>query len=77
MRLAPLLAASVVAVGLTAAASAPQAATLAPLKGINTNQSLATTVGWGRYCWRWRHICARRWGWGTWRHRRCMINHGC
>ncbi|MBS0232444.1 MAG: glycosyl hydrolase family 5 [Proteobacteria bacterium] len=77
MRLAPLLAASVVAIGLTAAASTPQAATLAPLKGVGTNQSLVTKAGYGRYCWRWRHICARRWGWGNWRHRRCMINHGC
>lgn len=77
MRLATLLAASVVAVGLTAVASTSQAATFAPLKGIETNQSLATTVDYRRYCWRWRHICADRWGWGGPRFRRCMWRHGC
>lgn len=77
MRLAPLLAASVVAIGLSAAVSSPQAATLAPLKGIEVNQSLATPVGYYRHCVRWRHICARRWGWGGWRFRRCMVRHGC
>ncbi|CCB63601.1 hypothetical protein [Hyphomicrobium sp. MC1] len=79
MRLAPFLAASVVAIGLTAAASAPQAATFAPapLKGIEANQSLAAPVAWRRYCWRWRNICSRRWGWGGPRFRRCMWRHGC
>lgn len=77
MRLAPLLAASVVAIGLTAAATGSQAAPLTPLKGLETNQSLATTVDYRRYCWRWRNICANRWGWGGWRFRRCMVRHGC
>ena len=77
MRIASLLAVSVVAIGLTAASASSQAATLEPLKGIATSRSLITTVDYRRYCWRWRHICSRRWGWGNWRHRRCMINHGC
>ncbi|CAA2137004.1 hypothetical protein HYPP_00251 [Hyphomicrobium sp. ghe19] len=77
MRIAPLLAASVVAIGLSAAGTSSQAAQLAPLKGIEASQSLATPVGVGRYCWRWRNICANRWGWGGPRFRRCMWRHGC
>ncbi len=77
MRLAPLLAASVVAVGLSAAATSSQAAQLAPIKGLEAHQSLVTQVDYRRYCWRWRHICADRWGWGGWRFRRCMVRHGC
>lgn len=77
MRLAPLLAASVVAIGLSVVATSSQAAPLTPLKGLETNQSLATTVDFRRYCWRWRNICSNRWGWGGWRFRRCMVRHGC
>ena len=60
MRLASLLAASVVAIGVSAAATSSQGAQLAPLKGLEANQSLATPVAYGRYCWRWRSICADR-----------------
>jgi hypothetical protein len=28
-------------------------------------------------CMKWRHICGDRWGYGTWKQRRCLINHGC
>ena len=77
MRIAPLLAASVVAIGLSAASSGSEAAPLAPLKGLETNQSLATQVDYRRFCWRWRRICADRWGWGGPRFRRCMWRHGC
>jgi hypothetical protein len=28
-------------------------------------------------CHFWRNECADRWGWGTWRYRRCVRNHGC
>jgi hypothetical protein len=28
-------------------------------------------------CRAWRHECADRWGWGTWRFQRCMARHGC
>ena len=35
----------------------------------------------GRYggggCYRWRHICADRWGWGGPGFRRCLWRHGC
>lgn len=77
MRLAPVLAASVVAIGLSLTATTSEAAQLTPLNGIETNQSLATPAAWGRYCWRWRNICASRWGWGGPRFRRCMWRHGC
>ena len=29
------------------------------------------------YCGRWRHECADRWGWNTWRFRRCLRWHEC
>ncbi|WP_290986811.1 glycosyl hydrolase family 5 [Hyphomicrobium sp.] len=32
--------------------------------------------GYGR-CYRWRHICADRWGWGGPGFRRCLWRHGC
>ncbi len=28
-------------------------------------------------CGHWRRTCAYRWGFGTWRYRRCMRWHGC
>jgi hypothetical protein len=28
-------------------------------------------------CRAWARECASRWGWGSWRFRRCMRNHGC
>jgi hypothetical protein len=31
----------------------------------------------GGYCYRWRHECADRWGWGGPGFRRCLRGHGC
>ena len=31
---------------------------------------------WNR-CRSWRHECADRWGWGSWRFNRCLARHGC
>jgi hypothetical protein len=31
----------------------------------------------GGYCYRWRHECADRWGWGGPGFRRCLRRHGC
>jgi hypothetical protein len=31
----------------------------------------------GPRCWVWRNECAARWGWGTWRYRRCLARHAC
>ena len=80
MRIAPLLAASVVAIGLSAAGTPSEAAQLLPQLKV-TNQSLAQPVQYWRhrhnYCYRWRHVCADRWGWGGWRFRRCLRVHGC
>lgn len=39
--------------------------------------SLAETVQYRFYCRRWRHECARRWGFGGWRYRRCLTIRGC
>ncbi len=41
------------------------------------NQTLIEKAGWAHHCWRWRHICPDRWGWGGWRFRRCLVLHGC
>jgi hypothetical protein len=86
MRIAPLLAASVVALGLSVAAGSPsQAAQISPVHQSQINQSIVQPVGYywrrrywrGGHCVRWRNICANRWGWGGWRFRRCMVRHGC
>lgn len=84
MRIAPLLAVSVVALGLSVAAGSPsQAAPISPGQQSQINQSLAQPVGYWRHprwrnrCVRWRHVCANRWGWGGWRFRRCVVGHGC
>jgi hypothetical protein len=85
MRIATIFASTVVAIGLAAAATPSQAAQLAPLQPLSLvkSQSLAQPAGYYRwrhhrgYCVRWRHRCAHRWGWGTWRFRRCVVNHGC
>jgi hypothetical protein len=84
MRIASLVAAFVVAIGLSIAGSPSQAAQLSPLHQLQTNQSLAQPVGyyqrhrgWRNRCVRWRHNCANRWGWGSWRFRRCVRHHGC
>jgi hypothetical protein len=74
MRIAPLLAASVVAIGLAAAGTSSQAAQSVPQ--IGQNQSLVQPARYGR-CIEWRHICADRWGWGSWRFRRCLRLHAC
>lgn len=79
MRFAPLLAASVVAIGLSAAGTPSQAAQLLP-KLETSHSTLAQSVYWrrgGGYCYRWRHICADRWGWGGFGFRRCLWRHGC
>jgi hypothetical protein len=77
MRIAALFAASVIAIGLSAAGGSSQAAELVPQ--LEKHQSLADEAGWRyqNYCWRWRNTCTDRWGWGTWRYRRCLGFHGC
>jgi hypothetical protein len=58
--------------------AAPAALTLLP--NIET-RSLAEPVAYRtryvNHCVRWRHECRQRWGFGTWRFRRCMSIHGC
>ncbi|MFA5950544.1 MAG: glycosyl hydrolase family 5 [Hyphomicrobium sp.] len=46
---------------------------------VSTERSTIELVGHrhGGRCQAWRHECADRWGWGTWRFRRCVIAHGC
>jgi hypothetical protein len=79
MRIASFLAATVVAIGLSASGSPSQATSFpsSTLHQLQTSQSLAQPVGYRRHCVRWRHICGRRWGWGGPRFRRCMIRHRC
>lgn len=60
-----------------ACALAAMPAGAVPLPQSSAPQSLATNVDWHSRCVSWRHECARRWGWGTWRYRRCVVLHGC
>lgn len=87
MRIASLVAGTVVVLGMTALTGPSQAAPLSgaqslPQLSIDT-LSLKQDVQYrrwhrrGGYCGKWRHICADRWAWGSWRYRRCLRNHGC
>ncbi len=71
--------AATAAVGLTMALSA--AAQAAPLTLLGTSaaqhQSLAVQVDYRDRCVNVRHECAERWGWGSWRFRRCVRLHRC
>jgi hypothetical protein len=73
------LLAATAAVGFTMALSA--GAQAAPLTLLGThaaaNQSLAVQVDYRDRCEHRRHECAERWGWGTWRFRRCVRLHRC
>ena len=69
---------------LTAALCAMTAGLLTPAQAIPVSgitsvpaggQSLIEKASW--HCWRWRHICAHRWGWRTWKFHRCLVRHGC
>ena len=72
------LAAGLVALGTFAGSHLASAASLSPgassFKVEGTN--LVEKTQWGR-CRAWRHECARRWGWGGWRFRRCLARHAC
>ena len=63
---------------VSGANAAPAGLTLLPNP---ETQPLAQPVDYrGRYvnhCVRWREICRERWGWRTWRYRRCMSFRGC
>ena len=79
MHLKALTFAAAVAVG---AALAPHAASANVLPPATSAQSFAGSdssmvQNVARRCWVWRNECARRWGWGGPRFRRCLWRHGC
>ena len=72
------LAAGIVALGTFAGSNLASAATVTPgmsLPALSTD-ALVEKTQW-RGCRGWRAECARRWGWGGWRFRRCLARHGC
>jgi len=73
-----LVIAAALATGI-ALASPASANVLASTKAqVSTERSMIEKVDHrGGRCRAWRHECADRWGWGTWRFRRCLIRHGC
>jgi hypothetical protein len=56
-------------------------ANAAPLALLNAapeaQQSIVEKAGYRNYCTRSRIECANRWGWRTWRFRRCLSIRGC
>ncbi len=50
-----------------------------PMSGVasipTTHRRIVAEASW--HCWRWRHICAHRWGWGMWQFNRCLERHAC
>lgn len=84
MRIASLLAGTVIAGSMMLLAGPSQAAPLSGAQSLPQLSSEALTlkqdVQYRRYhrrCAKWRHICSDRWGWGSWRMRRCMRMRGC
>ncbi len=88
MMLKSLAVAALIATGASLVPQAASAATAIPLTATTqtagANAAMLLEVGhrhWHRpyagRCWKWRNICADRWGWGTWKQRRCLRNHGC
>lgn len=80
MRLTLLAAGTAVGLAL-ALSSGAQAASLG-LLGTSTaqNQSLAQSVDWRERherCEHERRECAERWGFRSWRYRRCVVAHRC
>lgn len=71
------------AAGVAACAFAftPQSAAAAPVPPFSSAISEAAAdnslVQSAQSCRAWNRICANRWGWGTWRYRRCMRDHFC
>jgi hypothetical protein len=72
------LAAGVVALGTFAGSNFASAAS-APAMSLPalSTEVLVEKAQWGGRCRAWRHECARRWGWGGYRFRRCLDRHGC
>jgi len=65
-----------------AAAVAPHAtsaASLTPQSTLRVTEAEGSLVQKTqyRYCRRWRHECADRWGWRTRGYFRCLARHGC
>ena len=58
------------------ATAAPAAMALPKLESVVAERGVEP-VQYRNYCSRWRNECAHRWGWGTWRYRRCITAHGC
>lgn len=61
--------------GLASATALPGAATTTAASAASAGT--LHDVGYRGYCFRWRQVCASRWGWGNWRFRRCLRLHGC
>jgi hypothetical protein len=77
MRIAPMLAAAVLALSFAGPATPSIASPTVPHMSVADTGSGVDLVHYYGHCVRWRHICADRWGWGTWRFRRCLRIHGC
>ena len=72
-----LLLAAPVAAALAVAAAGAVAAAPTALPDRPGFGRLAEAVQYRPYCRRWRFECARRWGLGGWRYRRCLTIRGC
>ena len=82
MRTALLAAAGIACLALGSLATTANAAPagLTQLPALETQSLLEQVAYRTRYvnhCSRWRDVCHNRWGWRTWRYRRCMSIHGC
>jgi hypothetical protein len=75
-----LLLAGALIVGALIAPLPSQANVIAPVKvpqPVAADSLVQQVHRGGPRCWYWRNECAARWGWGTWRFRRCLARHSC
>ena len=70
---------SLACLGLGAASLGAQAAPgpISMLTRVTGSGQLAQPVGYRSFCGRWREECREKWGFRTWRYRRCLSFHGC
>jgi hypothetical protein len=71
------LAAGLLALGALAAPRGSLAAPSTQMPSVGAKDSRLVEIVQWHGCRYWRHECARRWGWGGWRWRRCPALHGC
>ena len=76
MRRSLLAAACLATLALGASVGHAAPVTPAPMTPLASSEDALVQSAAPR-CHAWKKECGRRWGWNTWRWRRCLALHGC